>query len=95
MYFRRWLQLNSFVEKKAFVNYTPIEIAFSIAFTRELYEFSNDMNLLLLCEMFSISARSYDDYYSLFKSKIRVQKCRSNAHSGDREGQHQHQHQLN
>lgn len=92
MYFGCLLQLNSFVEKKVFVNYTPIEIAFAIvAFTRELYEFRNDMNLLLLCETFNISAGSYYDCYSLFKSKIRVQKCRSNAHSSDIEEQHQHQ----
>ena len=47
MYFGCLLQLNSFVEQKVFVNYTPIEIAFAIvAFTRELYEFNNEMNLV-------------------------------------------------
>lgn len=84
MYFGCLLQLNSFVEKKVFVNYTPIEIAFAIvAFTRELYEFNNEMNLVLLCDMFNISAGSYCECYMLFKSKIRVQKCRSNNSSNN------------
>ena len=100
MYFGCLLQLNSFVEKKVFVNYTPIEIAFAIvAFTRELYEFNNEMNFSLLCDMFNISAGSYCECFMLFKSKIRVQKCRNNSNNNNNSSeitehqQHQHQQQ--
>ena len=85
--------------EKVFINYTPIEIAFAIvAFTRELYEFNNEMNLVLLCDMFNISADSYCECFMLFKSKIRVQKCRSNnnSNSSSEITEHQqHQQQQN
>lgn len=75
IYLNCLLQLNCFVEKHIFLNYTPIQIVFAIiAFNRELYGLSNQN--FLFEKIYSISESLYIDCLKMLKTKIKIQKCR-------------------
>lgn len=73
IYLNCLLQLNAFVEKQLFLNYTPIQIVFAIvAFNRELYGLSDKKDLFE--KIYNISESLYGDCLKMLRTKVRVQR---------------------
>ena len=73
IYLNCLLQLNAFVEKQIFLNYTPIQIVFAIvAFNRELYGLKDRRDLFE--KIYNISESSYGDCLKMLRTKVKVQR---------------------
>ena len=80
MYLNCVIHINNFVEKKNYVNYSPIEIAFAIVvINRELYGLKRELNRIFSV-IYNISENSYQGLlHTLLKKNKRNTKCVSTS----------------
>ena len=78
MYLNCVIHINNFVEKKNYVNYSPIEIAFAIVvINRELYGLKRELHGIFSV-IYNISENSYQGLlHTLLKKNKRNTKCAS------------------